>query len=959
MSAQQIYDQQADEQPDTAPVRSRSNTSVSVHVRPKPRSRGSTTSIQSVDVGTSFQPQQHMGIEHAQSFVPQGRNPYQPIYEPGQNPEAALLQYSQQQEQQFHQQVSMDVQMGLQHPDIPPQSQQGFQQMQQYPIQYPHGMPVGLPQHQQIHHVRHASEQFEGSPAPDDSENQDIGTMRRRPKSGSSLANDEELKRLLAQHQGKTLKDVAADVQRSEGAGGKSEKAKQVFAMLWLRETCRRSHKSVRRDAVFSSYTRTCGNERVPTLNPASFGKLVRIIFPDVQTRRLGVRGESKYHYVDLSLVDEEVDGYSVQPPPLFAAGESRYEHTRPNSSSGGLRHSISGTQERPASSHKQQPAMDTADFPAPSASFLPRPSAEPTPPQTARPEPPVADKMDCHYLNTPIIRIPTTRMPQDLISALPSIRSSIPATLSTYLAMPKQDSLRGASPSSQESFVVPDIHCYLTGISYDAVNAGSLSHLYRSYCIDVIDAFRKVKEKPFFAHHTAYNGKMTVPLSKIFHLEAVAPWIQECDMLMYKKMVGFVAQLPLQEVPEGVWAVLGRISDGLVPHLVGAFEEKCPTHVVVAKVLPAARFANLLKKLRSANASALYVSGMLADEEKRTEMWAELQKIVDPSTVVDDSMPPAESLNAVEGIMRHDIKNLLSPLNEEVAEALVSPDSAFSRFLQIEDYSNAGLMSSIAVDDNSPLERWVKWLERLPQVFDGHHPQCMIDWHTRLWKNVIQQLGVGGANSYQAWWYLEGFLSSMLAYLALKEGLLMDHTKQEELDANELAKKKHDEPFLDADLTAATKRKRADTDVGGEERISRPSSAGSFSALNTRPPARQYSTLPPSRQSSTNTMQNDGADEAEPRSDPDLHELTQGGPLDLPPYKMISSPVKFSPMKGLSPAKRLPLNLHDDSGIAMEEAIGKGSAVADDLDEVGRNLRRDWMLNSDAVDMEGEVRVV
>ena len=59
---------------------------------------------------------------------------------------------------------------------------------------------------------------------------------------------------------------------------------------------------SVPRSRVFSSYANGCGTERVPPLNPASFGKLVRIIFPGIQTRRLGVRGESKYHYVELAL---------------------------------------------------------------------------------------------------------------------------------------------------------------------------------------------------------------------------------------------------------------------------------------------------------------------------------------------------------------------------------------------------------------------------------------------------------------------------------------------------------------------------------------------------------------------------------------------------------------------------------------------------------------------------------
>lgn len=73
-----------------------------------------------------------------------------------------------------------------------------------------------------------------------------------------------------------------------------------------LRENCRKSNASVRRDKVYCCYAEKCGTERVSVLNPASFGKLVRIIFPNVQTRRLGVRGESKYHYVDLSIIEPE-----------------------------------------------------------------------------------------------------------------------------------------------------------------------------------------------------------------------------------------------------------------------------------------------------------------------------------------------------------------------------------------------------------------------------------------------------------------------------------------------------------------------------------------------------------------------------------------------------------------------------------------------------------------------------
>ena len=73
-----------------------------------------------------------------------------------------------------------------------------------------------------------------------------------------------------------------------------------------LSSVCHKGSGSVMRNRVFAHYATRCGNERVPPLTPPSFGKLVRIIFPGIQTRRLGMRGESKYHYVDLEM-DEEV----------------------------------------------------------------------------------------------------------------------------------------------------------------------------------------------------------------------------------------------------------------------------------------------------------------------------------------------------------------------------------------------------------------------------------------------------------------------------------------------------------------------------------------------------------------------------------------------------------------------------------------------------------------------------
>lgn len=59
-----------------------------------------------------------------------------------------------------------------------------------------------------------------------------VGDGKKKKGSASSIANDIELRRLFRDNQGRSLKDVAAQVLANE-RGPKSEKTKQIFAMLW------------------------------------------------------------------------------------------------------------------------------------------------------------------------------------------------------------------------------------------------------------------------------------------------------------------------------------------------------------------------------------------------------------------------------------------------------------------------------------------------------------------------------------------------------------------------------------------------------------------------------------------------------------------------------------------------------------------------------------------------------
>lgn len=60
----------------------------------------------------------------------------------------------------------------------------------------------------------------------------DVGEGKKKKSSASTIANDLELKRLFRENIGLSLKEVAAQVLLNE-RGPKSEKTKQIFAMLW------------------------------------------------------------------------------------------------------------------------------------------------------------------------------------------------------------------------------------------------------------------------------------------------------------------------------------------------------------------------------------------------------------------------------------------------------------------------------------------------------------------------------------------------------------------------------------------------------------------------------------------------------------------------------------------------------------------------------------------------------
>ncbi|KAE8145244.1 hypothetical protein BDV25DRAFT_133964 [Aspergillus avenaceus] len=714
-------------------MRSRSETVVSRNGR-RPRSRGSTASIHS---NTTQQTQDQQIPDGFPQFLPAQTTPGHNVF--GGNPEDIIIRFGQQLSHPVNG-ASLDPTLhDTHHPVMPRAEDFPSHAMHGHHLSH-HSIPsslhtlssVPIPQYQAMYDS--GIENHVPEHVIEENDNSEAGTKKKKGSS-SSLANDNELRKLLRQYEGYSLKQMAAEVLKHEGAGGKAEKVKQVFAMIWLKENCRKSSGSVRRDRVYCCYAEKCGTERVSVLNPASFGKLVRIIFPNVQTRRLGVRGESKYHYVDLTVIEEK----QQKPPPL-----NPQVSTNGNIPAASLESKIGEAMQKSVSIAPQPPA-DTAVFPSPTSSY---PSRAPT-----------------NVSNLACGCQATSQHDDDAVMTLENVASHSGRMIHRMLHLPSSDD----ACIDNDTLQLPDINDYVPA-STDSKVAAALAALYRSHCISVIDSFRYCKERNLRHYFSAFHGTLTVPVQKLLTHPNLAPWIQECDWLMYQKMIAFVAPLTTQVVPKMVLDTFSSISQRLTAHIADTFKAQ-PVHVSLARLTPAHIFCNLLRHMLDVNQSANAAAAWLCHPDNRNQMWFDFKTLVDPKEMILRANIPSCAERATEQILKHDIRALLTPITD------MNPAAAHPFFtkpdLEEGTHTHTHPVESSTGDDYNFPDKWISFILNLPLAFPKHRTQCIIEKVDALWDCILHRLTLGGAQSFSAWWMTKVFFHEMMLWQAEKGGFM------------------------------------------------------------------------------------------------------------------------------------------------------------------------------------------
>ncbi|KAI2629073.1 RFX DNA-binding domain-containing protein [Hypomontagnella submonticulosa] len=597
------------------------------------------------------------------------------------------------------------------------------------------GSAMPYHQHPGLHHAVQ-SEAFGGNASFTDGDSQmmdrdegdEVDSLAGRPTgskpaSGRTSANNElEMRQLFQSNKNRTLADVAKELHGNE-RGPNSERARQIFAMLWISQVCTRGKGSVPRGRVYANYASRCATERITVLNPASFGKLVRVLFPGLKTRRLGVRGESKYHYTEFSLMD---DGLELREPPVQPA--------LPLAESTSFAQSFSAPQ-------SQSPALNGHYSALPSPSLMQQPDTQTGPRPTST--------RTYSLYNQPNVT------DVDLLHS-----SNSKTVLQLAFLDDFESTSRQAAP-----LILPNIEPFLpSGTDPDA--AKSLTALYRSHCTSLVECIRYCKEKSFFHLYTSFQGTLTMPVQKLFSNPSIAPWIEECDFILYQRMMQIIAHLILQVVPKPILDSFRNISERLVGHIRESFQGQ-PRHVVQAKEAPAAIFAGLLDRGLRVNLTAHAAANMLSNSANRDQMYLEWLAMVRIRKVAE--CVPTRGMDDVVDLLLGEIRGLIDPVNVpwEVECQTLYGDLAL-RGSRAPQTSN-----STSRSPESILDHWVTFLQSLPGRFPYATPADIVWCVERAGNEIMRDITLAQGKSFGSWWVTKCWIDEMIAFLAEYGGFL------------------------------------------------------------------------------------------------------------------------------------------------------------------------------------------
>ncbi|NXE41861.1 RFX2 protein, partial [Ptilorrhoa leucosticta] len=370
-----------------------------------------------------------------------------------------------------------------------------------------------------------------------------------------------------------TLEMAIDNLQKNEGIT--SHKSSLLNSHLqWLLDNYETAEGvSLPRSSLYNHYLRHCQEHKLDPVNAASFGKLIRSVFMGLRTRRLGTRGNSKYHYYGIRLKPES---------PLNRLQEdTQYMAMR----------------QQPIHQKQRYRAAQKMDGMAESASN--------SNPHTT-PEQSVAAQSQHHQQFIDVTHVFPEFPAPDLGNVL-----------------------------LQEGFTLNDVktlqilyrrHCEAT---LDVV-----MNLQFHYIEKLWQSFWSPKappsDGPTALPSSEEEPEGTLPKDKLITLckyEPILKWMRSCDHILYQALVEILIPDVLRPVPSTLTQAIRNFAKSLEGWLMNAMSE-FPPQVVQTKVGVVSAFAQTLRRYTSLNHLAQAARAVLQNTSQINQMLSDLNRV-------------------------------------------------------------------------------------------------------------------------------------------------------------------------------------------------------------------------------------------------------------------------------------------------------------------------------------------
>ncbi|KAM5237833.1 DNA-binding protein RFX2 [Ctenodactylus gundi] len=332
---------------------------------------------------------------------------------------------------------------------------------------------------------------------------------------------------------------------------------------------------SLPRSSLYSHYLLHCQEHKLDPVNAASFGKLIRSVFMGLRTRRLGTRGNSKYHYYGIRLkpdsplhrLQEDAQYMAMRQQPLHQ--KPRYRPAQKMSSVGdsssqcGSLHSAPEQAMAAQSQHHQQ-YIDVShafpEFPAPE-------------------------------LGSELLQDGVTL--RDIETLQLAYRRHCEATLDVVMNL--------------------QFH-YIEKLWLSFWNSKATSS-------DSPASFPASDEGP---EGTTLSKDQLVTLCKC---DPVLRWMRSCDHILYQALVEVLIPDVLRPVPSTLTQAIRNFAKSLEGWLTRAMSD-FPQQVVQTKVAVVSAFAQTLRRYTSLNHLAQAARAVLQNTSQITQMLSDLNRV-------------------------------------------------------------------------------------------------------------------------------------------------------------------------------------------------------------------------------------------------------------------------------------------------------------------------------------------